>query len=265
MSKKHKETVRKYFTQTAAAFSKFAVRDTADVLAEKVEFVKPQATDVVLDVACGPGAFVLAIAPRVAFARGIDLTMEMLRQAREFQFGRMLSNVAFDCGEAEQLPYPDASFDIVSCQHALHHVQKPELVLKEMRRVAKPTARLLVIDTLSPEMDSKFEMLNQIEIRRDPSHVSTLRLTTFLKMFDDLGLETTRQAVRKRPRSFDQWMKRAGLEPGSKRYQETRRLMESSIEKNKAGLAPQPQGGDLLFHHNEGMFLVVRKEEENPQ
>ena len=82
MSKKQRETVQKQFTKTAEAFAEFAVRDTPEVLAEKVEFAKPQPTDSALDVACGPGAFVLALAPRVSLARGIDLTVEMLRRAR---------------------------------------------------------------------------------------------------------------------------------------------------------------------------------------
>ena len=71
MSKKHREAVRKQFAKTVEAFSKHAVRDTPEVLAEKVEFAKPQPTDFALDVACGSGAFVLALAPRVHFARGI--------------------------------------------------------------------------------------------------------------------------------------------------------------------------------------------------
>ena len=61
MSKKHKEAVQKQFTKTAEAFSTFAMRDTPEVLKEKVEFAKPQSTDAVLDIACGPGAFALAI------------------------------------------------------------------------------------------------------------------------------------------------------------------------------------------------------------
>ena len=54
---KHKEAVQKQFTKTADAFSTYAVRDTPEVLAEKVEFIKPQPTDLALDVACGPGAW----------------------------------------------------------------------------------------------------------------------------------------------------------------------------------------------------------------
>ncbi len=261
MSKKHRETVQKQFTKTAEAFSQYAVRDTPEVTAEKVEFAKPQPTDVALDVACGPGAFVLALAPRVQFARGIDVTPEMIRRARMFQAEHQISNAAFDCGEAEQLPYPDAAFDLISCQMSLHHMSKPGLALREMVRVAKPEGRILIIDTLGPESDTKFELHNRIESLRDPSHTSALRLTAFLQLFDELGLEFIRQTMKRRQRSFNQWMLRAGLEPKHQRYQETRKLLEESMPGDRAGYSPVAQGDDILIVHNEGMFLLARRKE----
>ena len=256
MSRKHKETVRKQFTKTADAFAKFAVRDTPEVLAEKVEFAKPQPHELVLDVACGPGAYILAIAPRVSFAFGIDLTPEMLRQAHEFQTEKQIAHAAFACADAEHIPFPDASFDLVSCQLAFHHVTKAEPVLEEMMRATKPQGRLLIIDPLAPESDSKFELFNQIERLRDPSHTFSLRLTTFLSMFEEHGLEVLRQSVRRRQRSFNQWMQRAGLEPGQKRYMETRERMEESMPGDKAGFSARVEGDDIQIIHNEGMFLL---------
>jgi ubiquinone/menaquinone biosynthesis C-methylase UbiE len=258
MSKKHREAVRKQFAKTVEAFAKHAVRDAPEVVAEKVEFAKPQPTDLALDVACGPGAFVLALAPRVRFGRGIDLTEEMLRQARAFQRERQIANVCFDCGEAEQLPYPDATFDLVTCQCSIHHMPKPALAVKEMVRVMKPEGRLVIIDPLAPESDAKRELHNRIEALRDPSHTETLRLTTFLEMFEQHGLEIVRQTIKRRPRSFNHWMLRAGLEPRHKRYQETRKLLEASIPGDRAGFSAQPQGDDILIVHNEGMFLLAR-------
>jgi len=258
MFKKHKETVQKQFTKTADAFAKFAVRDSVEVLAEKVEFAKPQAHELVLDVACGPGAFVLAVAPRVKFAVGIDLTPEMLRQARQFQAEKQILNAAFARGDADGLPFPDACFDLVSCQHAFHHLPKPEPVLVEMLRVTKPEGRLLVLDPLAPESDAKFELYNQIERLRDPSHTSSLRLTTFLSMFEEHRLEVVRQSLRRRPRSFNQWMQRAGLEPGRKRYVETRKQLEASMPGDKAGFSARADGDDIQIIHNEGMFLARR-------
>jgi ubiquinone/menaquinone biosynthesis C-methylase UbiE len=261
MSKKHRETVQKQFAKTVEAFSQYAVRDSAEVLAEKVEFARPQPDEVALDVACGPGALVLALAPRVRFARGMDVTPAMLRQARTFQAERGIANAAFECGEAEQLPYPDAAFDLVACQCSIHHLPKPQLALREMLRVTKPQGRMLVIDTLGPESDAKFELQNRIEKLRDPSHTLSLRLTTFLATFEELGLEMARQRVKRRERSFNHWMLRAGLEPKQKRYQETRQLLEDSLPNDAAGFAPRPNGDDITIVHNEGMFLLHRRAE----
>lgn len=256
MSKKHKEAIRKQFTKTLEAFSKHAVRDTPEVQAEKVEFVKAQPSDLVLDVACGPGELVLALAPRVRFAFGIDLTLQMLGQARAFQAERQVAGAAFACGEAEQLPFAEGAFDLVTCQCALHHIPKPEFALQEMARVTRLEGRLLIIDSLAPESDAKFELHNRIEKLRDPSHTETLRLTSFLQMFEEHGLEMLRQAVRRRQRSFNHWMLRAGLEPRHKHYQETRKLLEGSLAGDRAGFSPQPQGDDIQITHNEGMFLL---------
>jgi ubiquinone/menaquinone biosynthesis C-methylase UbiE len=263
MSKKHKEAVQKQFAKTVEAFSKTVVRDSPEVLAEKVEFAKPRPADAALDVACGPGELVLGLAPRVSFARGIDMTHEMILQAREFQRERKIQNVSFDRGDAEQLPYPDHTFDLVTCQCSFHHMPKPELVLNEMVRVMKPEGRLMIIDTLASESDSKFELHNRIDCARDPSHTQNLRLTTFLTMFKITGLEIVRQLLKRRERSFNQWMLRAGLEPQHKRYIEARKLLEESVLGDRAGYSPRVQGEDILIVHNEGMFLLTRHTEDS--
>ena len=262
MSKKHKDAIQKQFTRTAEAFSLFAQRDTPETLAEHAAFGKPQSHEVALDVACGPGALVLALAPRVRFAHGLDLTDALLRHALKFQAEQHVANATFARGDAEQLPYPDAAFDLVTCRFTFHHLPKPALVLRQMIRVTKPEGRLTIIDSVAPEIDSKFDYHNRIERLRDPSHTESLRLTTFLKMFDDNGLGIQRQAIRRRTRSFDQWMRRAGLEATDKRYQEARQLMEESIAGDKGGYSPQRQDGDLAIVHAEAMFLLGRAGEE---
>ena len=257
MSRKHKETVQKQFSKTVDAFSKYAVRDSREILQEKVAFAKPQASDLALDVACGPGGLVLALAPHVRFARGIDLTEAMLRQARAFQAEGGISNAAFDRGDAEQLPYADATFDLVTCQCSLHHVPKPELPVREMARVVKPQGRVMIIDSIAPEMDEKFELFNRIERLRDPSHSSALRLTTFLSIFEESRLSVLRQAIKRRTRSFNQWMIRAGNGPSQKGYQEVRRLVEDSIRGDRAGFSPKIEDDDITIVHNEAMFLLT--------
>jgi len=257
MSKKHRETVQRQFAKTVDAFSKHAVRDTWEVLQEKVAFTRAQKPDMALDVACGPGELVLALTPHVRFARGIDLTEAMLRQARTFQAERGISNAAFDQGDAEQLPYRDASFDLVTCQCSLHHMPKPELPVREMARVVKPQGRVMIIDTIAPEMDEKYELFNKIERLRDPSHFASLRLTAFLTVFEECRLNVVRQAIKRRTRSFRHWMIRAGHQSSEKRYQAVRRMVEDSIAGDRAGFSPKIEGDDITVVHNEAMFLLT--------
>jgi len=168
-------------------------------------------------------------------------------------------NAGFVRGDAERLPFPAGSFDLVSCQCAFHHLPKPQLVLQEMVRVAKPEGRLVIIDPLGPESDSKFEIYNRIEQLRDPSHTLTLRLTEFLRLFDEENLDILRQSLRRRPRSFNNWMLRAGHATGTKKYIETRKVLENSMAGDRGGFTAQGLGEDIQIVHNEGLFLLTRK------
>lgn len=258
MSSGHHQAVQEQFTRTAEAFAKFATRDTPEMLAERVEFAGLRPDDTVLDVACGPGAFVLAAAVQVAFARGVDLTAEMLRQARGFQAARGITNAAFDLSEAEKLPYDDASFDLVSCQFAFHHMPRPEAALAEMKRVTKPDGRIFLVDSVGPEDRIAAGLHNQIERLRDPSHTLTLNLSDFLRLFSSQKLAVEKQRVLDRPRSFDKWMLRAGHDRSDAGYHTVRRLVEESIPGDRAGFGASIDGDDIRIVHQEGLFLLRR-------
>ena len=70
----------------------------------------------------------------------------MLDSCRQLARSRGLDNVTFETVDANELPYPDASFDIVFAHQVLQHVKDPIAILKEMRRVAKPGAIVAVRD-----------------------------------------------------------------------------------------------------------------------
>lgn len=259
MSKKQRALVQRQFTKTLEAFSKHAVRDSPGDVQERAAFAKVQPGDVALDVACGPGAFVLALAPSVKFARGVDLTFAMLQRARETQREKQISNAAFDQGDAGQLPYPDNVFHLVTCQFAFHHMPKPQAAFGEMLRVCSPGGRLLVVDTIAPESDEKWELQNRIQTIRDPSHTSALRLTSFLNMFEIAGVEILRQSQKPRHNSFAEWMRRAGLDEAQPRFQEARRLVEESMPSDSAGFSPRRQDGEIILTHYEGLFLLEKR------
>lgn len=254
------DAVLERFNRTAEAYVQHGgQRDAAEKLAKRLEFAGVKPVDRVLDVACGPGAFVLAAAPRVRFARGIDLTPGMLRQARQFQRERGIENVGFDRGEAEHLPYADGTFDLVSCQFAFHHMPHPEASLREMVRVTRPGGHLLIVDSLGPEDAATLELRDRIERLRDASHTNSLSAASCLALFEKHGLVVRKQKVQKWSHSLSEWMLRAGVKPSDKTYQAVRRAIEESMPGDRAGFAPEVQGDDLLIQHYQGVFLLEKR------
>jgi ubiquinone/menaquinone biosynthesis C-methylase UbiE len=95
----------------------------------------------VLDVACGTGNLAIPLARGGARVIGVDIATNLLEQARERAASEGLS-IKFDEGDAEHLPYPDATFDIVVSMFGAMFAPRPELVALELARVLKPSGRL---------------------------------------------------------------------------------------------------------------------------
>lgn len=91
----------------------------------------------VLDVACGTGNLALPAARAGAEVTGVDIAPNLVEQARE-NAKREGLNVQFDEGDAEALPYPDASFDAVVTMFGAMFAPRPELVASELKRVCRP-------------------------------------------------------------------------------------------------------------------------------
>jgi len=108
------------------------------------KFVEPllDAADVgagsrLLDVACGPGLVSEAAAARGAEPVGLDVAAAMVERARA-----RCPGLTFVEGDAQQLPFPEASFDAVTMNFGILHLSQPELGLAEARRVLGPGGRL---------------------------------------------------------------------------------------------------------------------------
>ncbi len=104
-----------------------------------------ESTHAVLDVGCGPGAAVRAAAGSVARAVGVDRSEPMIAIAR--RRSGPFQNVEFVAAGAEDLPFPDASFDRVWTIHAFHHWEDRDLGIAECLRVLKPGGRLLIVES----------------------------------------------------------------------------------------------------------------------
>jgi SAM-dependent methyltransferase len=184
----HRDLILDQFTRQAAVFSTAAAITDEDALRMIVEAARPASDDRMLDVACGPGLVVCALAPYVRDATGIDVTPAMLDRARKLAADKGLTNVAWRQGDVSSLPYEDASFTIVTTRFSVHHFIDPAAVLREMVRVCAPGGRIVVVDDYASEDLAKAAAFNRLEQLRDPSHARCLTLTQLKGLFGVVGL-----------------------------------------------------------------------------
>lgn len=95
----------------------------------------------VLDVACGTGNLAIPAARAGCVVTGVDIAPNLIKQARQRATAEDLT-ATFDEGDAEQLPYADASFDVVVTMFGAMFAPRPELVASELARVLKPGGKL---------------------------------------------------------------------------------------------------------------------------
>jgi ubiquinone/menaquinone biosynthesis C-methylase UbiE len=98
-----------------------------------------------LDVGCGTGFLALELAARGHQAVGVDFAIAMLVEARR-KARELGAGVRFEEADAEQLPYPPASFDLVVSRHLLWTLPHPDAAIDEWIRVLRPGGRLVVVD-----------------------------------------------------------------------------------------------------------------------
>jgi ubiquinone/menaquinone biosynthesis C-methylase UbiE len=117
----------------------------------------------VLDVACGPGYVSAAAKQLGAVPTGMDFSENMISIAKT-----MFPEISFTQGDAQNLPFEDASFDRVLINFGLLHVSHPERACAEACRVLKPKGRLAFSVWAGPEKNPGAKIVNDaIEAHAD--------------------------------------------------------------------------------------------------
>jgi ubiquinone/menaquinone biosynthesis C-methylase UbiE len=142
----------------------------------------------VLDVACGGGHTGLYLAGLGHDVTFTDIAQPMLDQAAAAAADRGLT-VETRLHPAEELPYADDHFDLVTCRVGAHHFSSPESFVRASTRVLKPGGYFLLIDGSIHDNNPEAEAwLHDVEKLRDPSHNRFLSPGTWTRLCENSGL-----------------------------------------------------------------------------
>lgn len=144
--------------------------------------LEPLAGKRVLDIACGAGGWLAELADRGAAISGIDISERAVLRARA-----RLPDSDIREAVAEELPFPDGCFDLVTCMGSLEHFLDQPGALREMLRISNADARILILVPNAGFLTRRLGMYtgtNQTAIRE------TVRpIAEWQRMFKDAGLD----------------------------------------------------------------------------
>ena len=211
-----RDRVQQHFGATAQDYVTSARHASGGGLDQLVELAEPSPDSDALDIATGGGHTALALAPHVRHIIASDLTPKMLEAAKGFLTEKGIANASFEIAEAENLPFDDASFDIVTCRVAPHHFSDVRAFVNEVARVLRPGGRFILIDSYAPDDDAYDEYINQVEWRRDNSHARSYRIPEWQQFIEAAGLTIDHVEPFVRRFEYDEWTARTRMTPEAK-------------------------------------------------
>src|SRR5215831_3871296 len=173
----------------------------------------------------------------------LDITPAMLDRARAHAAQLGLTNVTWRQGDVLPLPWPDASFSIVTSRFAFHHFLDPLAVLREMKRIAKPSGRVVVVDS-TPEA-KRADAFNRMERLRDPSHVRSLPVDEHRQLFATVGLPEPRVTSYRLEGEMEALIGRSFPHPGDD--QKIREIFRAALTDDALDVQPRLEEGQIRY------------------
>ncbi len=209
--------VRKNFGQRAAEYRLSSTHGNPLALKRMVNLIKPSSDAFALDVATGGGHTAIALAKCVKQVVAIDITQEMLAEAKIASSQAGVSNITFRAEDVHNLNISDCQFDIVASRLAVHHFSDVNRALREMCRVLKPSGKLYILDCSVIDGEEPEKEINRIESLRDSSHQFSYSPRLWHQLLEELPLTIDHTSLLKEQYELPRWFDRMGTDRNNRK------------------------------------------------
>lgn len=254
----NKEKVIQQFGKNAEKYVTSKVHAKGKDLSMLTEIAKANKGEHLLDIATGGGHVANAMAPLYENVVALDLTKEMLEEARGFIVNNGHTNVSFIQGDAESLSFQNGTFDTISCRIAPHHFPHVNRFVNEVHRTLKKKGLFLLVDNVAPELDEYDQFYNYIEKKRDSSHHRAYKKTEWVSLLEHEGFRIESFTIFKKEFIFEVWCNMMNL-PGKEKAELNDYIISCSANVRKY-FSVNVTDNKVESFQGEAMLLVARKE-----
>ena len=238
---------KEQFNRHAEHYANSVPHSSGESLRVLTEFAALGRYDIGLDIATGPGFTAFAIAPFCKTVIASDIAEGMLKQAAKIAADRNIQNTRFEVINAQDISYPDATFDIITCRTAPHHFSDIPQFLIEVHRTLKPDGTFLLCDTTTSENPERADWHQRAEALRDPSHAYAPAPSEWRQLVTNTGFEITHEQPTQVNMTFWDWVERSGTsQPVINQLHQDFSTAPDAI-KNEYGIA-RLENNDFKFH-----------------
>jgi ubiquinone/menaquinone biosynthesis C-methylase UbiE len=249
---------REQFSRVAEAYRNSPSHSDPVSLARFIEIADLKPNHKVLDIATGAGHVAVTVASQVREVVALDITAEMLDQARGLAAEREARNISFVLADAEDLPFPSASFDRVLVRSAPHHFVHLIPALSEAYRVLVPGGAFAISDCSPPPVVR--DWLEVVEVGRDRSHIHSRALEEWRALLQAMGFTVEHAERIEQEKDILDWFERAGVTAAG-----SRKLLdyyETAPQAVRNQLTPQWREGRFYHRYWHGLVRARKPLEQ---
>jgi len=211
-----------------------------------------------IDLGTGAGFTAFAVAGVSDWVVASDVTGPMLRQTQRLGRELGITNLGLsqNAPDASGLPFADGSIDLITSRVSAHHFRDFEQSLDEAQRVLKRGGSLLMADSVAPEDDAITVWMNDIELRRDFSHVENRQISKIREMLAGRGFTVVENDYPRIYLRFNEWTARTKV--SAKEKEALHRDFLEAPAATREAFQVAPVHGDIAFSWPCWVFRAVK-------